>query len=377
MQLSVDKKIERFLRNWQNEVDSAAQYRELARQESNANISKIYAALGKVEEKHVLFWEEHLTQSGVTNLVRKPSWRSLVLIWLARRVGPGLILPTIRDSETATQNTYVGQREVRGTTLVADERQHAQILAKIDKTSPTGVEGSFIGKIEGRHRNVGGNALRAGVLGVNDGLCSNLSLVMGVIGLSTGSKTVLLTGLAGLCAGACSMALGEWISVKSSRELAENEIQIESDELDADPESEREELKLIYESKGLSQNEARELSEKMMSDPKKALDTLTREELGIDPDQLGGSPIEAAAFSFVLFAVGAIIPILPLFFTSGTKATWLSIALSAAALFGFGAFTTVFTGQSVMKTGSRQVVLGLGAAAITFGLGHLLHVSIA
>jgi len=376
VKISSNKKIERFLRNWQNEVDSAAQYRELAVRESNANISKIYAALGKAEEKHVRFWEEHLTQAGVTNLVRKPSWRSLVLIWLAKRFGPSLILPTIRDSETAAQNIYVGQKEALGTTLVADERQHAQILAKIDKSSPTGVEGSFIGKIEGRHRNVGGNALRAGVLGVNDGLCSNLSLVMGVIGLSTGSKTVLLTGLAGLCAGACSMALGEWISVTSSRELAENEIQTESDELDADPESEREELKLIYESKGLSKDEARDLSEKMMSDPKKALDTLTREELGIDPNELGGSPIEAAAFSFVLFAVGAIIPILPLFFMSGSIATWLSIACSAAALFGFGAFTTVFTGQSVLKTGTRQVVLGLGAAAITFGLGHLLHASI-
>jgi VIT1/CCC1 family predicted Fe2+/Mn2+ transporter len=163
---------------------------------------------------------------------------------------------------------------------------------------------------------VGGNALRAAVLGANDGLCSNLSLVMGVAGASVDSHGILITGVAGLLAGACSMALGEWVSVTSARELAQREIRIESSELAEDPEAEGEELKLIYEAKGLSPSEAETMVRHLLADRTTALEALTREELGIDPKELGGSAWEAAVTSFVLFALGAAVPILP-FLTIG------------------------------------------------------------
>src|SRR2546429_6219262 len=166
------------------------------------------------------------------------------------------------------------------------ERWHAKVLHQLVSTQPRGLQGSCLGRIEGRHHSVGGNTLRASVLGANDGLCSNLSLVMGVAGASVNERTVLLAGIAGLLAGACSMALGEWVSVTSSRELSEREMKIERDELEANPDEEREELQLIYEAKGLEPAEAREVAAKLTEDPKAALETLTREELGLDPDDL-------------------------------------------------------------------------------------------
>src|SRR2546427_12918798 len=167
--------------------------------------------------------------------------------------------------------------------MSAQERWHAKVLKQLVVTQSRGLEGSFLGRLEGRHRSVGGNALRAAVLGANDGLCSNLSLVMGVAGASVDSHGILITGLAGLLAGACSMALGEWVSVTSSRELAQREIRIESSELAEDPEAEGEELKLIYEAKGLSPSEAETMVRHLLADRASAIDALTREELGIDP----------------------------------------------------------------------------------------------
>src|SRR2546427_7860 len=182
-------------------------------------------------------------------------------------------------------------------------------LAKV-YANLAGMEGSCLARLEGRHRSVGGNALRAAVLGANDGLCSNLSLVMGVAGASVDSHGLLITGVAGLLAGACSMALGEWVSVTSSRELAQREVRIEAGELAEDPEGEGDELKLIYEAKGLSASEPDTMVKHLLADRSRGIDALAREELGIDPSQLGGSAWEAALASFVLFAVGALVPIL-------------------------------------------------------------------
>jgi vacuolar iron transporter family protein len=187
---------------------------------------------------------------------------------------------------------------------------------------------------------------------------------------------VLLAGIAGLVAGACSMALGEWVSVTSARELAEREVATEQDELEATPEDEREELQLIYEAKGLGQGEAEQLSRELLARPRMALEVLTREELGIDPAELGGSPWTAAGTSFVLFAVGAVVPVLPFVFISGWRALGVSVGISALALFGIGAAITILTGRSVWRTGLRQLVLGLSAAGVTFAIGRLVGVAI-
>jgi VIT1/CCC1 family predicted Fe2+/Mn2+ transporter len=253
---------------------------------------------------------------------------------------------------------------------------HARVLESLLSKSKKGVDGSFLGQVEGRHRNVGGNALRAAVLGANDGLCSNLSLVMGVAGATVDHRTILLTGIAGLLAGACSMAMGEWVSVTSARELAEREVRIERSELEESPEEEREELQLIYEAKGLSPREAHEVSSQLIRDPKTALDALAREELGIDPAELGGSAWVAAATSFFLFAIGAIVPVLPFFFMTGMRATEASVAAGGVGLFAMGAAITLFTGRSVFFSGGRQLLLGFAAAGATFAIGRLIGVAV-
>ena len=246
----------RYLENWRDEVDSASEYRAMAASEPDRRLAKVYANLAAMEEGHIAFWEDRLRSAGVRVPRRRASWRSRVLGAIARRLGPDLVLATIAAKEAVDQHAYLKQPETAGTRMPAHERWHAKVLEQLVATQPRGLQGSFLARLEGRHRSVGGNALRAAVLGANDGLCSNLALVMGVAGASIDNHGILVTGLAGLLAGAASMALGEWVSVTSSRELAEREIRIEASELHEDPEGEGEELKLIYEAKGLSPNEA-------------------------------------------------------------------------------------------------------------------------
>jgi hypothetical protein len=242
----------RFRSNWQDEVDSAFQYHAMAMSEPDEAVARVYRELGAVEEKHATFWEDQLRKAGIEVGPRKPSWRSRVLSWIARRFGAQLILATVATNEYKNRNEYLHQPETVGTRMTTQERTHARVLQSL-LTRSSGAQGNELARVEGRHRNVGGNALRAAVLGANDGLCSNLSLVMGVAGASPNEHFILLSGMAGLLAGAFSMALGEWVSVTSSRELATREINIERDELAFSPEEEREELQLIYEAKGPGQ----------------------------------------------------------------------------------------------------------------------------
>jgi vacuolar iron transporter family protein len=369
--------IKRFRENWQDEVDSAAEYRALAAVEPDPKVAEVYSNLARMEEAHIAFWEDRLRRAGAALGERLPSWRSRILGWLARRLGPEVVLSTIAAKEAADRNGYAVQAETHGTQMSSQERWHALVLGKLVETQPRGVSGGFLSRLEGRHRAVGGNALRAAVLGANDGLCSNLSLVMGVAGAAIGSHGILTTGIAGLLAGACSMALGEWVSVTSSRELAEREIRIESGELMEDPAGEGEELQLIYEAKGLSREEAKRVVEQVLKDKEAALDALTREELGIDPTELGGSAGEAALTSFVLFSVGAIIPILPFLLPGYGTAVIASLLLSGVSLFAIGAAITIFTGVAVWRSGGRQLLLGLAAAGLTFTIGHLIGVTLA
>jgi vacuolar iron transporter family protein len=367
--------LQRFRANRQDEVDSAAQYRAMADAEPDEGVAKIYRELADVEEKHAAFWENQLRDHGVDPGPRRPSWRARVLRWAARRFGARMILPTVALRETVGRNDYAVQSETAHTQMPAQERSHARVLQAMLKR-PEGALGSELARVEGRHRNVGGNALRAAVLGANDGLCSNLALVMGVAGATTNGSAILVSGLAGLLAGAFSMALGEWVSVTSSRELAERELRVERDELALAPEEEREELQLIYEAKGVPKDEAKQLSTRLLHDKNTALDVLAREELGLDPADLGGSPRTAALASFVLFAVGAIIPVVPFLFGSGAGVFAASIAASGLALFAVGAAITLFTGRSAWVSGGRQLALGLGAAGLTYGVGRLLGVAV-
>ncbi len=375
MEQKIDRK--RYLANMQDEIDSAMLYRTFAEIETDERLAEVYRRLAEVEERHARFWEEQLRKAGEAVPTTRPSRRARTLAWLARRFGPSFVLPTITALEASDSADYLQQPESRDTSLPADERSHQRILQAIEGSVPGGLEGSAVARLEGRHRAIGGNALRAAVLGANDGLVSNLSLVMGVAGAELSNQAILITGLAGLLAGAISMSLGEWLSVQSSRELYEHQIAIEGEELRTNPEEEELELALIYQAKGLSEEEARKMAKELIRSEDKALDTLAREELGIDPEELGGSAWEAAGMSFVLFSLGAIFPVAPFAFTSGYTAVAASLAMSGAALFGIGAAITLMTGRGVLFSGLRQMAFGLAAAAVTYGIGWVMGVSIA
>ena len=331
-------------------------------------LAELYRRLAATETRHASIWREQLTAVGVS-LPTRPGWRARLLAMLARRFGPGLVASTVASQELTAQGMYDDQPEAAGTSLPADERSHARVLREVTR----GVEGGVLARFEGRHKAVGGNALRAAVLGANDGLVSNFSLVMGVAGASGSGTAIVVAGFAGLLAGSLSMALGEWLSVQSARELYANQIRTEAAEIAEMPAEEEEELRLIYEAKGVPAESAREMAHRIMSgDRATALDTLAREELGIDPDELGGSAWVAAGTSFVLFGLGAIIPLAPFLFLSGTSGIVLSAVLSGIALFAIGAGITVVTGLSAWRSGLRQLAFGLAAAAITYGIGTLL-----
>jgi VIT1/CCC1 family predicted Fe2+/Mn2+ transporter len=369
--------IARYRKNLQDEIDSAALYRGLAEAERSPELREVFLRLAAMEEEHARFWEQKLRELGVPVPQLRPGWRTRVLIALARHLGAALVLPTVTAREWADQAKYDAQPEAAVTALPATEHQHARLLQLIGRERPSGLPGSSLAILEGRHRAVGGNALRAAVLGANDGLVSNLSLVMGVAGADLAPKAILLTGIAGLLAGSLSMAMGEWLSVQSARELFEHQIRIEREELIAFPEEEREELELIYRAKGVPADTARELADRLIREGAPALETLVREELAIDPEELGGSAWEAAIASFLLFSIGAIVPVLPYIAWGGIPAAVASVVLSGLALFLLGAGITVITGRSALRSGLRQVLIGLAAAAITFGVGRLFGVALA
>jgi VIT1/CCC1 family predicted Fe2+/Mn2+ transporter len=357
----------------QDELDSAALYDVLATHETDTRLAEVYRRLAATERRHGDHWIEKLRLAGQPVGPHRLGWRTRVLAFVARKFGAGTVIPVIAGQEVADAQRYAHTTD-RSPGMDADERSHARMLRTI--SGGRGVDGPMIARLEGRHRAAGGNALRAAVLGANDGLVSNLSLVMGVAGASLSSREILVTGFAGLLAGASSMALGEWLSVQSSRELYERQIGIEQAEIEARPEEEAEELALIYEAKGLGPEEAQRVAAKLLESEDSALDTLVREELGIDPKELGGSALQAAVSSFLLFAIGAIIPTIPFMLTIGRPAEIGALVASGVGLFVIGAAITVLTGRSVWMSGGRQVVIGLGAAALTFAIGRLIGVSL-
>lgn len=372
--MAQSKEIQYFQANLDDERNSAYLYQTLAEIEKNPQIAEVYHRLAITEQAHADTWAARLAEAGVTVAPFKPTGRSRTLAWLARRFGTAAILPTISTMENKGVEGY--NQPSGDTTMAASEQSHARLLQTISQSGRGGMEGGALAQLEGRHRSAGGNALRAAVLGANDGLVSNFSLVMGVAGAQVANTTILLTGIAGLLAGAISMALGEWISVQSSRELYEKQLRTEQAEILASPQEEAEELALIYQARGLDEEAARQLANRIISQPEGALQALARDELGIDPEELGGSAWEAAITSFLLFAIGAIIPVAPFIFLSGFTAIMVSAVCSAIGLFAIGSAITLFTGRGVLYSGIRQMLFGLAAAAVTYIIGKVIGVSI-
>lgn len=362
--------IARFTGFVRDEENAVLLYSALSVREKDPHLAKVFEMLAATEKGHAEEWRAKLGAAGVRLPPPGPDLKTRLILFMIKHFGTGLVLPSVIAMESAGSDAYgaVGGAEA----MARDEQSHGRILRVMRHVASGGVEGSTLARAEGRHKGAGGNALRAAVLGANDGLVSNLSLVMGVAGAGLTGRSILVTGFAGLLAGSISMALGEWLSVQSSRELYTRQIEIERAEIESSPEEEAEELALIYQARGLAEEKARDLAHDVLSNPAAATETLAREELGIDPEVLGGSAWEAAISSFAMFAVGAIIPVIAFLFLSGLTAVVVSIVCAMLGLFLIGAVTSLSTSRSLLFSGMRMVVVGTVAAIVTFGIGHLI-----
>jgi len=363
------KSVKRWRDMLASERDAAALYSRLADAETGER-QEIFRELASIELKHAAHWEDKLREAGANvPAAGGPSLRTRLIGTAARRLSVETVLPMIERAEKADAGTYDNDPDA-APGMAADERSHARTLAHLlDRGRPD--PQAQIRRRESWHRSDRSGALRAGVFGVSDGLVSNTALVMGFAGSGTSRTVTLLAGIAGLLAGSFSMAAGEYISMSSQREMYEREISLEQAELEEKPEEEHAELVLIYRAKGLSKPEAEQLADRIMADRSVALDTLAREELGLDPDELG-SPWGSAFSSLFAFAIGAFVVIIPYLAGSGKAALLTAIVLAVAALFGVGASIGALNGRGVLRSGLRQVIAGVIAAGVTFGVGHLI-----
>ena len=397
--------IAQSLENLKLEQDAIVLYDALASIEKDPRRAAAFRHIADNERRHAEIWATRLRDLGATvPPAGPPRARVRLIIAAARLFGTRAVSELVQALEGDEEATY-GEQDATPDieAIAADEREHAEIWKRLDGSDSGGrasraasrsaatavvtagehpdvVPGEAgpseaIAKGEGWHRSARSGTLRAVIFGVSDGLVSNLALVMGVAGASHQGNLILLTGIAGLLAGAFSMAAGEYISMQSQRELFERQIALERAELEAMPQEEQRELVALYMAKGFPRQEAERIAARMFEDPERALDTLVREELGLDPDELG-SPIGAAAGSFVAFAVGAAIPVIPFLFGGGWTVP-VSLGLSLVALFAVGAGVSLLTGRGLLFSGFRQLGLGLAAALITYTIGSLIGVTVA
>ena len=384
--------ISRSLDNLKLERDAIVLYDALATIEKDERRAHAFRTIAGNERRHAEVWATKLRERGAdVPPVGAPRMRIRAIVGLARVFGTRAVSDLVQALEGDEEELYQGQASPEVDSIAADEREHAEIWRRLEeKAPPTGASGEAAataplgigihpsdgdGRSERWHRTGQSGTLRAVIFGVSDGLVSNLSLVMGVAGAtSVQPRFILLAGIAGLLAGAFSMAAGEYVSMQSQRELYERQIALERAELEAMPAEEEAELATVYRSKGFSADEARTIAHRIFQDPETALETLIREELGLDPDELG-SPWGAAFGSFLAFAGGAVVPVIPYLLATGGIAFAASIAASVVALALVGTGVSLITGRGTMFSAVRQVVIGAAAATVTFAVGRVIGVA--
>jgi len=378
------------LENLKLERDAIVLYDALAAIERDVRRKAAFATIAGNERRHADIWAKRLEAEGHTvPPPGPPRVRVRFIILLARLFGTRRVADLVRALEGDEEALYNAQQSPEVAAIAADEREHAEIWnaistgakagARAQAAPGAGVEHPRETASRERWHRTGGQSgtLRATIFGVSDGLVSNLSLVMGVVGAAESNASfILLAGVAGLLSGAFSMAAGEYVSMQSQRELFERQIALERAELEAAPEEEEAELAGIYRTKGFTDEEARVIAHRLFQDPDTALDTLIREELGLDPGELG-SPWGAAIGSFLAFAAGALVPVLPYVFAGGQVPFLLSLGLSLVALCAVGAAVSLLTGRGFLYGGARQVLIGAAAAAVTYAVGRLIGVAVA
>lgn len=340
--------------NWQEEQRSIYLYQIVANVESNPTLQKMFFDLAQAAQNQANIWvNEIIKQGSPVPLDYHVDVRTRFVGYLVKQFGP------------QAMRKVLAAMKVRGMSV------YAQAPTEITHKMP-----ATIADIGGRHKGAssGGN-IRAAVFGVNDGLLSNASLIMGMAGATPDPHILILTGLAGLLAGAFSMASGEYVSVRSQREIYEYQIGLERAELAEYPQEEAAELALIYQAKGFKKEEAVRFAQTLIADPDRAMDVLTRDELGLNPDELG-SPWKAAIFSFLAFAVGAFVPLLPFLFGTGNNLLGISMLLTGVSLFSVGAILSLFTGRDALKSGLRMLLIGAAATTATYLIGKWVGVKI-
>ncbi len=337
------------LASWKEEKNSAYLYRILSDEESGTPRQLLFLELAREADEQSELWAREIRKSGDAVPDRYiPGARVKTVAWLIRKLGARRIKPVLAAIK------------IRGLAVYSNRRPASHPM-------PVSIE-----DVGASHRGAGtSGGLRAAVFGVNDGLVSIALLVLGIAGATSTGATILLTGVAGLLAGAISMAAGEWISMRSQREMFEYQIGLERDELEQYPAEETEELALIYQARGMQREEAYALAKRMTADPELGLDTLAREELGLNPDELG-SPWQAAAFSFFAFVFGGLIPLLPFLLDIRRHPLLIAIVLSGIALFVVGAALSLFTGRQALWGGLRMLLIGSLAGAATYFIGDFL-----
>ncbi len=358
----------RYRRYLKNEIEAVQLYSDLANVERDDDRSRLFRRLAQAEMRHVRIWSRKLGMEDQSPDNYRRTLRVLVLRSIAAIFGTKAVMPIILKAEAADASTY--REDPEASNIVQEEVEHFNVLGRLSGLP----DHAQIISLERRHYS-GTVNVRAGVLGFNDGLISNVSLVMGVTGATSDSSFIFIAGISGLLAGAFSMAAGEYVSVRAQRDVYEREIEVERAELEEVPREEAQELSLIYQRKGFTRQEARAVAERIISNPEVALETLAREELGLDPDQLG-NPWTAAISSFLAFGFGALIPLLPNLFTTDLLALILTVALSGGAIFGIGALLGTLTGKNLFWGGGRMLFVGAAAAGVTYGIGSLVGISL-
>jgi len=342
------------------ELTAAYLYRVIAASEQEPRLRHLFEELARDAESQAEHWRAALAAEGKPALEFRPALRARLVALLVRLLGARRLTQALTAMKVRGMSVY------RDSGPVPAPRSPGALPSEHDEVGEKHQGGAAAG---------GSGSLRAAVFGVNDGLVSNASLILGVAGAGTSNATILLAGVAGLLAGAFSMAAGEYVSMRSQREMYEYQIALEKAELEVYPEEEAEELALIFEARGMAADEARQYAAQLIADPKRALETLTREELGLNPGELG-SPWGAAGYSFLAFAIGGAIPLAPYLLARGPHALAASILLSAAALFAVGAAISLFTGRSALVGGLRMLGIGAGAGAITYAIGSAVGVGL-
>ena len=334
------------LDSWYHERESAWLYREVARAEPDPRKSELFLKLAAAAEDQAVRWEQTPAGRATPGRIFRPSLRARIVARLVRRFGPRSLRGMLAAMKLRGLSIYSASQAPAGHAMPTSARE-----------------------VGARHRSAVGGNLRATVFGVSDGLVSNASLVMGIAGAGAGSPYVLMNGIAGMLAGALSMAAGEYVSVRSQREMYEYQIALEREEVAEYPDEEAEELALIYHARGVALEQAREMSQALLARPEQALDVLAREELGLNPDDLG-SPWGAASSSFLAFAAGAALPLVPfLAGATGMRAVVLAAATALVALFTVGLTLSLFTGRAGVRGGLRMVLIGGGAGLVSFCVG--------